>query len=144
MLNIVALMGRLTADPELRRTPTDISVTTIIIAVDRDYVRQGEERQTDFISVVCWRQAAELVCKYFKKGDMIAVNGRIQTRRYEDNQGNKRTAFEVVADSVHFTGSKRDSNAAPRTDMTPPPAAPSFESGSNDFEILGNDDDMPF
>lgn len=143
MLNVVSLMGRLTADPELRRTPSDISVTTITIAVDRDYVRQGEERQTDFITVVCWRQAAELVCKYFKKGDMIAVNGRIQTRKYEDNQGNKRTAFEIVADAVHFTGSKRDSgsNLSPRNDAPP---APSFEAGSNDFEILGNDDDMPF
>ncbi len=142
MLNVIALMGRLTADPELRRTPSDIAVTTITIAVDRGYVRQGEERQTDFIPVVCWRQSAELVCKYFKKGDMIAVNGRLQSRKYEDSQGNKRTAYEVVADSVHFTGSRRDSSAVPVRHDAPP--APSFAAGNDDFEILGNDDDMPF
>lgn len=139
MLNVVALMGRLTADPELKRTGTDIAVTSFSIAVDRRFVRQGEERQADFINIVCWRQTAEFVCKYFRKGDMIALNGSIQTRRYEDSQGNKRTAFEVVADNVSFTGGRRDGNAAPRSE-----AAPSFESIHDDFEVLANDDDMPF
>ncbi len=149
MLNVVALMGRLVADPELRKTSTDVSVATFRIAVDRSFVRQGEERQADFISIVCWRQSAEFVCKYFRKGDMIALNGHIQTRSYEDNQGNRRTAFEVVADNVSFTGSKRDAsssnggydggnrNAAPSSQ----PAA--FTSGGDDFELLG-DSDMPF
>ncbi len=140
MLNVVALMGRLTADPELKRTNTDIAVTSFSIAVDRRFARQGEERQADFINIVCWRQQAEFVCKYFRKGDMIAINGSIQTRRYEDSQGNKRTAFEVVADNVSFTGGRRDgSTAAPRSE-----AAPSFESSHDDFEVLANDDDMPF
>ena len=149
MLNVVALMGRLVADPELRKTSADVSVATFRIAVDRTFVRQGEERQADFISIVCWRQSAEFVCKYFHKGDMIAVNGRIQTRQYEDNQGNKRTAFEVVADNVSFCGSKRDSSSGGGYDSASrsigsnnsQPAA--FSSGDGDFELLG-DDAMPF
>lgn len=145
MLNVVALMGRLTADPELRKTPSDVSVCSFSIAVDRRFVRPGEERQADFINIVCWRQSAEFVCKYFHKGDMIALNGSIQTRRYEDNQGNKRTAFEIVADNVSFAGAKRDSSAsnggyAPEGRSAQPAA---FSSGSDDFELLGNDD-MPF
>lgn len=145
MLNVVALMGRLTADPELRKTPSDVSVCSFSIAVDRRFVRPGEERQADFINIVCWRQSAEFVCKYFHKGDMIALNGSIQTRRYEDNQGNKRTAFEIVADNVSFAGAKRDSSAsnggyAPESRSAQPAA---FSSGSDDFELLGNDD-MPF
>ncbi len=140
MINVVALMGRLTADPELKRTGTDIAVTSFSIAVDRAFVRQGEERQADFINIVCWRQTAEFVCKYFHKGDMIALNGRIQTRRYEDNQGNKRTAFEVVADNVSFTGGRRDTVG----NTVRSEAAPSFESANDDFEVLANDDDMPF
>lgn len=144
MLNVVALMGRLTADPELRKTPSDVSVCSFSIAVDRAFVRQGEERQADFINIVCWRQSADFVCKYFHKGDMIALNGRIQTRRYEDNQGNKRTAFEVVADNVSFAGAKRDSSAS-NGGYAPESRAQSaaFSSGSDDFELLGNDD-MPF
>jgi len=146
MLNVCALMGRLTADPELRKTASDISVASFSIAVDRAFVRQGEERQTDFINIVCWRQQAEFVCKYFKKGDMIAVNGHIQTRRYEDNQGNKRTAFDVVAENVSFTGSRRDSASQSEGGYAAAkPAAQNaaFSTGNDDFEILGNDD-MPF
>ena len=146
MLNVVALMGRLTADPELRKTPSDISVTSFSIAVDRAFVRQGEERQADFINIVCWRQQAEFVCRYFKKGDMIALNGHIQMRRYEDNQGNKRTAFEVVAENVSFTGGRRDS-ASNDGGYAPSEAKPAqnaaFSTGNDDFELLGNDD-MPF
>ena len=145
MLNVVALMGRLTADPELRKTPSDVSVCTFSIAVDRRFVRPGEERQADFITIVAWRQSAEFVCRYFRKGDMIALNGSIQTRRYEDNQGNKRTAFEVVADNVSFAGAKRDSSSSNGgyTPDTRANSAASFSSGSDDFELLGNDD-MPF
>ncbi len=145
MLNVVALMGRLTADPELRKTPSDVSVATFRIAVDRAFVRQGEERQADFITIVCWRQTAEFVSRYFKKGDMIALNGRIQTRNYEDNQGNRRTAFEVVADNVSFTGSKRDSSSSNGgySPENKSESAAAFSSGNDDFELLGNDD-MPF
>jgi len=148
MLNVVALMGRFTADPELRKTSSDVSVTSFTIAVDRAFVRQGEERQADFINVICWRQQAEFVCKYFRKGDMIALNGHIQTRRYEDNQGNKRTAFEVVADNVSFTGSKRDSSSGGydngnRSNDSSASQPAAFTSGGDDFELLG-DNEMPF
>ena len=104
MLNVAAITGRLTATPELRTTQSGISVTSFTVAVDRSYVRPNEERQTDFINVVAWRHTAEFVAKYFKKGSMIAVQGSIQTRNYEDKQGSKRTAVEIVADNVHFCG----------------------------------------
>ncbi len=153
MLNVAAIMGRLTADPELRHTPSDIAVTTFTLAVDRSYARAGTERQTDFINVVAWRSTAEFVCRYFTKGQMMAVTGSIQTRNYEDKQGNKRTAFEIVANDVSFTGSKRESGnggsygAAPSVQK---PAAfsepaPAYSSGSSeDFEEVLGDDDLPF
>ena len=103
MLNVVALMGRLTADPELRYTQgSNIPVTTFTLAVDRSYVKQGTERQADFIDIVAWRSTAEFVSRYFRKGQLVAVQGSIQTRSYEDKQGIKRKAFEIVDDSVHF------------------------------------------
>lgn len=111
MLNIAALMGRLVADPELKTTQSGISVTSFRIAVDRNITDGSGARQTDFIDIVAWRGTAEFVCKYFTKGQMIAVNGRIQTRSYEDKQGNKRTAVEVVADNVSFCGSKNEGSA---------------------------------
>lgn len=106
MLNVIALMGRLVADPELRHTTNGIATCTFRIAVDRSFVRQGEERKADFIDIVAWRQSAEFVCKYFRKGNMIAVNGSLQTRSYEDKTGVKRTVYEVVADNIHFAESK--------------------------------------
>lgn len=106
MLNSAIIMGRLTAAPELRTTANGTSVTSFTVAVDRAYARQGEERQTDFISVVAWRGTAEFVSRYFRKGSMIAVQGSIQPRNYEDKNGNKRTAVEIVADKVSFCGSK--------------------------------------
>ena len=116
MLNCAIIMGRLTADPELRTTQSGVSVTSFSVAVDRSFVRAGEERQTDFINVVAWRQTAEFVTRYFHKGSMIAVQGSIQTRNYEDKNGNKRTAVEIVANNVSFCGSKAETgtgNAAP-------------------------------
>ena len=92
MLNQVAIMGRLTADPELRHTPGEIAVTTFTVAVNRSYVKQGAERQADFIDVVAWRNTAEFVCRYFKKGQMIAVTGSLQTRTYQDREGKNRKA----------------------------------------------------
>jgi len=109
MLNVAVLMGRLVANPELRHTASDIAVCSFRIAVDRNFSSRSGERQADFIDIVAWRQTAEFVCRYFTKGQMIAVNGSIQTRSYEDKQGNKRTAVEVVADNVSFCGSKRES-----------------------------------
>ena len=107
MLNTAILMGRLVADPELRHTPNDIAVTSFTLAVDRSFSKSGTERQTDFIDIVAWRSTAEFVCKYFHKGQLVAVQGSIQTRSYTDSQGIKRKAFEIVADNVHFAESKR-------------------------------------
>ena len=156
MLNVAAIMGRLVADPELRHTPNDIAVTTFTLAVDRSYSRAGTELQTDFIDVVAWRQTAEFVCKYFSKGRMMAVTGSIQTRNYEDKQGNKRKAFEIVANDVSFADSKRDSSGSAPGSYDSAPAvqqrpaaysepAPAYSSGSNeDFEEILGDDDLPF
>ena len=108
MLNNAVIMGRLVADPELRTTGSGISVSSFTVAVDRRFNRQGEDRQADFIDIIAWRQTAEFVCKYFRKGSMIAVQGYIQTRMYEDKSGNKRKAVEIVADNVSFCGSKAE------------------------------------
>lgn len=118
MLNIAAIMGRLTADPELRQTQSGNPVTSFTVAVDRSFVKQGQERETDFINVVAWRKTAEFVCRYFRKGSMIAVNGSIQTRKYQDRDGNNRTAFEIVADNVHFCENKSAPEVtAPKTPL---------------------------
>ena len=140
MFNLVVLTGRLTADPELKTTSNGISVTTFSIAVDRRY-RSGEERQTDFITIVAWRSSAEVITKYFKKGSLIGIEGSIQTRKYQDKNGNSRTAFEVVANNVQFVESKRDS--VPETVSEP---ASFSNADANDFADLGDsaDDDLPF
>ena len=146
MLNCAVLMGRLVADPELRTTANGISVTSFRIAVDRSFVRQGEERQADFIDIVAWRQTADFVTRYFHKGSMIAVQGSIQTRNYEDKNGNKRTAVEVVADNVSFCGSKAESGTgAPAGNMPgAAPAASYSNSTPDDFSQVVDDDDLPF
>lgn len=114
MLNKIVIMGRLTRDPELRQTGSGTSVTSFSLAVERDYSgRDGGEKETDFIDVVAWRHTAEFVDKYFAKGDMAAVVGRLQIRDWTDKDGNKRRSAEIVADSVYFGGSKRrDGDAA--------------------------------
>ncbi len=135
MLNNVSLMGRMAADPELRNTQSGIPVTTFRIAVDRTFVPKGQEKQTDWIDIVAWRSTAEFVEKYFRKGSMIAVQGSIQTRSYTDKDGNKRAAFEVVADNVFFAESKR----------TDAPSAPSSAKAEpDDFEEVVGDDELPF
>lgn len=106
-LNIVAIIGRLTKDPEMKSTNSGVAVTSFTVAVDRSYVKPGQERQTDFISVTAWRNTAEFVCKYFKKGNLIAVDGSIECRKYVDKDGNNRTAVDVVANNVHFVESKK-------------------------------------
>lgn len=146
MLNNVVIMGRLTADPELRQTATGIEVTSFSVAIDRSYARQGEERQTDFINCVAWRQTAKFISTYFHKGSMIALTGSLQSRNYEDKNGNKRTAIEVVVGSASFCGSKSESNTvsgAGNSQYNAP--APSYATGDNgDFEEIQNDDDLPF
>ncbi|MCI1955926.1 MAG: single-stranded DNA-binding protein [Oscillospiraceae bacterium] len=157
MLNVAVLMGRFVADPELRHTPNGVSVTSFTVAVDRSYVRAGAERQTDFIDIVAWRSTAEFVCKYFRKGQLVAVQGSIQTRTYTDKQGTKRKAFEIVADNVHFAEPKRSgdglggsSNQPVKPQETAPAAhseqpAPAYSSGdTGDFEEIPSDDDLPF
>lgn len=110
MLNHITIMGRLTRDPELRRTGSGIAVTSFNVAVERDYAAQGSDRETDFIDCVAWRQTGEFVSKYFAKGRMIVVSGRLQIRAWTDKDGNKRRTAEVVADNVYFGDSKRDSD----------------------------------
>ena len=140
MFNLVVLTGRLTADPELKTTPNGISVTSFSIAVSRRY-RSGKETQADFINIVAWRQNAEFITKYFKKGNMIGIEGSIQTRRYTDKNGNNRTAFEVVVNNAQFVESKRDSASAGADDS----AASYSNADAGDFtEIGGMDDDLPF
>lgn len=147
MLNNAVIMGRLVADPELRTTGSGISVSSFTVAVDRRFNRQGEERQADFIDIIAWRQTAEFVCKYFRKGSMIAVQGYIQTRMYEDKSGNKRKAVEIVADNVSFCGSKAESGTGSYTRDTGYAAAqpaPSYSTADEgDFKEIP-EDDLPF
>lgn len=153
MLNACILMGRLTADPELRTTQSGKSVASFSMAVERDFQQDGE-RKADFIDVVAWRGTAEFICKYFRKGRMIAIQGRIQTRTYTDKDENKRKAVEVVADKVSFTGEKtaaqepsRIEGYEPAGKTRSPVSAPDvrYESGNlGDFTELSSDDDLPF
>lgn len=108
MLNRVILMGRLVSDPELKTTPSGVSVTSVRLAVDRSYAKSGEERKADFIDIVAWRNTAEFICKYFGKGALIAVEGQLQTRTYQAKDGTNRYVVEVVVDNVSFTGERRD------------------------------------
>ena len=146
MLNLAILMGRLVADPELRRTNSDLPVTTFRLAVDRGYAKPGEEKQTDFIDIVCWRGQAEFAAKYFHKGQLVAVEGSIRVRSYEAKDGSRRTATEVVANQVHFAESKRDSGAAPShgEGHTERPAAAQPAVDNGDFIEIEGDDELPF
>ena len=131
MLNRITIMGRLTRDPELRRTGSGIAVASFTLAVDRDFSsKDSGEKETDFIDCVAWRQTGEFVSKYFSKGRMAVVSGRLQIRNWEDDKGNKRRAAEVVADNVYFADSKKDNAQA--TD-------------NGNFAVLtDNDGDLPF
>ena len=138
MFNVVILSGRLTSDPELKTTPSGVYVCSFTIAVERKY-KQGEDRQADFINIVAWRHTAEFIAKYFQKGSMIGIEGSAQTRKYQDKDGNNRTAFEVVASNVHFMESKKAEAASVN-------AAPTAYSNASDidFEQVELDDDLPF
>ena len=152
MLNVVAIMGRLVADPELRTTPAGVNVCQFRIACDRNFARQGEQRQADFVDIVAWRQRADFVCKYFQKGSMIAIEGALQSRNYQDKNGNNRTAMAVVASNVSFAGSKGTSSAkvddsgeaAPRSDAWPKADPPANYGGVDDFAVIDDNDDLPF
>lgn len=106
MLNVVAIMGRLVADPELRTTTQGTNVCTFRIACERSYTPKGQQRQADFVDIVAWGKTAEFICKFFQRGSMIAIDGSLQTRNYQDKQGNKRTVVEVVANNISFAGAK--------------------------------------
>lgn len=143
MINTVALMGRLTYEPELRKTPSGVSVISFQIACDRNCQKSGEERKSDFIDCTAWRQTAEFIERYFHKGSMIAVEGSIQTENYTDKDGNKRKQVQVVASNVSFCGSRSESAANNQGYSQP---APSYSNADNsDFEeIVDDDDDLPF
>lgn len=147
MLNVIAVMGRLVADPELRKTTSGVSTTTFTIACDRNFVKAGTERQTDFFDIVAWRQTAEFACKYFRKGQLIALNGSLQTRTYEDREGKKRKVYEIVADNLHFADSK---SSSPSADAAPAARsvaqeAPSYSAGApDDFAVIDDSEDLPF
>ena len=144
MLNCIVLMGRLVADPELRTTTTGKSVCSFRIAVDRGYVKAGEERKADFIPVVAWEGTANFVSRYFSKGSMIAVQGQLQSRQYEDNSGAKRTAYEVLAREVSFCGSKAETGTN-TVFAAPAQAAPAYQTAvPGDFEEITDDEDLPF
>jgi len=172
MLNKAILMGRLTRDPEIKYTQNNVAVCTFSIAVDRDYVQQGGQRQTDFINIVAWRKTAEFIGKYFAKGRMIVVCGSIQTRTWEGTDGRKNYATEIIADDVYFGESKKDSNGggggnyysampapnAPASFADPTAgdfasvpdgtgqydSLPSAPPSGGDFVPIDTDDDLPF
>lgn len=126
MLNKVILMGRFTRDPELKSTPQGVSTCSFSLAVDRNFTREGEERKADFINCVAWRSTAEFISKYFRKGSMAAIEGSIQTRSWDDNEGKKRYATEVIVSQIYFAESKKDEPEAPV------------------FSPMGDNDDLPF
>jgi len=165
MLNKAFLMGRLTRDPEMRHTQTGRPVCNFTVAVDRDFVPQGQERQTDFLNVVAWGSTAEFIGKYFAKGRMIVVEGRIETRTWDGNDGKKNYVTEIKADQVYFGEGKRDSDGGgysggnygggqsysgggnqysspPQTNNAMPAGLPDI--GEDDFVPIDADDDLPF
>ena len=159
MLNHIVIMGRMTRDPELRKTPNGTSVASFTLAVDRDLTPKGAEKETDFIDCVAWAGTADFVSGYFFKGSMAVVDGRLQLRDWKDKDGNKRRSAEVVADNVYFGDSKRDGAAPGGFDQSAPSYAAPFGSSpytapaqqsapaapSSDFSMLeGDDDQLPF
>ena len=153
MLNHIVIMGRLTRDPELRTTQAGVSVTSFTVAVDRDFGgRDGGERQTDFIDCVAWRSTGEFVSKYYHKGSMMVVSGRLQSRKWQDREGNNRTSWEINADNVYFGESRRDGDSS-RDSYSNNTYSGSYDSGrssapapaSNTFvELDDGDGELPF
>ena len=167
MLNVVAIMGRLVADPELRTTQQGTNVCTFRIAYERSYTPKGQQRQADFVDIVAWGKTAEFICKFFRKSSMVAIEGSLQTRNYQDKQGNKRTAVEVLANNISFSGAKAADKPAARdfdqqtqtytheaktAQSTPQPrftdgqldAIPDAERYNADSAVFSDTDDLPF
>ena len=159
MLNVVVLMGRLVAAPQLRQTTTGKNVASFRVACDRGRRDANGQNQADFFDVVAWDRSAEFVCRYFQKGSMIAIDGRLQSRNYQDKNGNNRTAVEVVANNISFAGPKSSNqggganyqNSAPSYQNAAPArpaaveAAPSYSAGNaDDFAVIDDSDDLPF
>ena len=154
MLNHIVLMGRLTRDPELRRTGSGVAVASFTLAVDRDFAAQGAEKETDFVDIVAWRNTAEFVSKYFTKGRMAVVTGRLQIRNWQDKEGNKRRSAEVVADNVYFGDSKpagAQPGEQPHQGYAQSFSQPAYQAPANvgtaasDFSMLSDDDpELPF
>lgn len=157
MLNVVAIMGRLVHDPELRTTTQGTNVCTFRIACERSYTPKGQQRQADFVDIVAWGKTAEFICKFFQRGSMIVVDGSLQTRQYQDKHGNKRTAVEVVANNISFAGAKAADKPAARdfgqqtqnytheaktAQSAPQPAY--TQGGTDDFAVINDTDDLPF
>ncbi|WP_458398565.1 single-stranded DNA-binding protein [Anaerotignum sp.] len=133
MLNVICLVGRMVHSPELKRTNSGNEVTTFTVAVERSRSGQDGQRQVDYIDVIAWRKTAEFICKYFQKGSWIAVNGTLQTRTFEDRDSKKRKVYEVLADNVHFAGSKATSDSS------------GYNESATSFDDLGDgDEDVPF
>lgn len=141
MLNRVVLMGRLTHDPDIRYTPAGVPVSTITLAVERNYAPQGGQRETDFFDVVCWRQTAEFVKSYFSKGQLIAVEGRLQTRRWKDKYDQNRVTCEIQADSVYFAEGKKTETRAGRPATAEKPA---YDYPDDGYADVYPDEDVPF
>ncbi len=141
MLNCAAVMGRLTADPQLKKTESGLSVCSFTVACERDFVKKGEDRQADFIDVVAWRQAAEFVCKYFHKGSMIAVSGSVQTRNWKDKNDSSRKETEIIASTVSFCGKENaKENAAPNVEI---PNEGTYQE-IPDYDDVPDEGDLPF
>ena len=139
-MNVIILMGRLTDIPELKKTPSDISVTRFSIAVDRPH-KNGEDKQTDFINIVAWRQTAEFITNYFKKGQRIGIEGSLRMNKFTDKDGNSRITYEVVVNNAHFVENKRDNGSG---ENLPSEAQNSSQNENNGFTEITLNDDLPF
>lgn len=156
MLNVVAIMGRLVADPELRTTQQGTNVCTFRIACERSYTQKGQQRQADFVDIVAWGKTAEFICKFFQKGSMIAVDGSLQTRHYQGKDGSNRTAVEVVASNISFAGAKaagkpaaasydqQTKNHVQQAKAAQNAPQPAYTQGMDDFAVINDTDDLPF
>ena len=143
-LNKVILMGHMTADPELKQTQSGLSVCSFSIGINRRTKGDQGQQTVDFLNIVAWRQQAEFVCRYFKKGSAIAICGQLQSRSYTDNQGNKRTAYETVADEVSFVGSKESGDSKNNEPTQPYVPTPYSTGNSQNFETISDDAGLPF
>lgn len=144
MYNKVIMMGRLTRDPELKTTPSGVSVCKFSIAVDRRYQNKGEEKKSDFFNIVAWRQTGEFVSRYFGKGNLILVEGELQTNKFNDKNGNESTWYEIVADRVCFTGEKKSDSGQSYTGNVAPAAPSTPQPTPEEIAAIANDNDYPF